>query len=677
MLRQPAPPAHRPRPRWPTVALFAVLALLFAVAGRSDLPAADPGASPGDASPGLSDAGPVPRGSGSAPREAKPVLRDLAVLVDPAGKETLTSVLAAEPECFTPLPSGILVAGYTRRVHWLRFTLDAPAGEWILDILPPYLDDLRLYEPDADRPGVFSERRAGFGLPLTAGEIPYRGFAFRLVQPDDQPRTFFLRLATTGSSILVPRLWAPAAFHANATLEASLLLAGLAVLLTVMLLALNHWFWLRDPLSPWFLAYVGCLFLNLLGGFGFVAQYLFPDSPLINRYWLGVFALGAIAFGNGFYRLLFNIDRRHRLLYRLYWVGTIVPLLGIPPVLLGYRTEVISPLLNAVILMNGIGLYLSLRLWWRREPGSGFMLSANLLSMLGILETILHLLGYIQAGLSPLYSLHVASLGTVLALYLAIGARYRGLQEERLRAQDRARRAQAEADQERAAREEQSGLFAMISHEIKTPLTMIDGAVQSLQALVPPAPEVDRRHERIRRAVSRINALVEKTLEYDRIGHETQSLERRVSLDLGRLTQSVIAGYGLPVSRLTLRLAGPVPVIGTPGLIEVLLANLVDNALKYSPEDTQVSVTLGTTGPTAILEVRDRGPGIPPSLRPILFDRYVRGRNVGDITGAGLGLYLVRRIARWHDGEVECLERKAGGACLRVTLPLSPRRETA
>lgn len=608
---------------------------------------------------------------------AGPALRDLAVLVDPAGEETLASVLAAAPERFTPLPSGNLVAGYTRRVHWLRFTLDAPAGEWILDILPPFLDDLRLYEPDPGRPGVFRERRAGFGLPITNGQIPYRGIAFRLAQPDDQPRTYYLRLATTGSSILVPRLWAPVAFHAHDTLEASLLLAGLAVLLTVMLLALNHWFWLRDPLSPWFLAYVGCLFLNLLGSFGFVAQYLLPNAPLTNRHWLGIFALGSIAFGNGFYRLLFNIDRRHRLLYRLYWAGIVVPLLGIPLVLLGYRTEVISPMLNAVILMNGIGLYLSLRLWRRGEPGSGFMFTANLISMLGILVTILHLLGYVHAGLPPLYSLHVASLGTVLALYLAIGARFRGLREERQRAQDRARRAQAEAERERAAREEQRGLFAMISHEIKTPLTMIDGAVQSLQALVPPAPEVDRRHERIRRAVSRINALVEKTLEYDRIGHETQTLEHRISLDLGRLTHGVITGYGLPVTRLALTVAGPVPIIGNPNLIEVLLANLVDNALKYSPEDTQVTVTLGITRQAAFLEVRDRGPGIPPPLRPILFDRYVRGQNVGDIPGAGLGLYLVRRIARWHDGEVECLEREAGGACLRVTLPLSPRKEMA
>ena len=71
-----------------------------------------------------------------------------------------------------------------------------------------------------------------------------------------------------------------------------------------------------------------------------------------------------------------------------------------------------------------------------------------------------------------------------------------------------------------------------------------------------------------------------------------------------------------------------------------------------------------------MLEVCDQGPGIPPALRTILFDRYVRGADVGDIPGTGLGLYLVRRIARWHEGEVECRDPDAGGACLLVTLPL-------
>lgn len=280
------------------------------------------------------------------------------------------------------------------------------------------------------------------------------------------------------------------------------------------------------------------------------------------------------------------------------------------------------------------------------------------------------ILGHISGGLPILYSLHIASLGTVLALYLAVGARYRGLLEERKRAQESAHQAQAEARRERAAREEQSGLFAMISHEIKTPLTMIDGAVQSLQALVTGEPEVDRRHQRIRRAVSRINALVEKTLEYDRIGLDTLSQERRSSVDLTRLTAGLLAGYALPASRLCLTEVGPCPVLGNPGLLEVMLANLVDNALKYSPPETQVAVRVRAGGPAVVLEVCDQGPGIPPALRPILFDRYVRGADVGDIPGTGLGLYLVRRIARWHEGEVECRDPDAGGACLLVTLPL-------
>ncbi len=600
----------------------------------------------------------------------EPVVRDLSVLVDPDGTETIASIAGGDPARFLPLRGGSLAAGYSRKVHWLRFALADSAGEWYLDILPPYLDDLRLYVPDLDQPGVFSERRAGDLLPFAAREVPYRGFVFPLRLPDGRARHFYLRLATTSSSVLVPRLWSPAAFHAAASLEAGLLFASLAILLTVMLLALNNWFWLRDPLSPWFLGYVGCLFLNMAATAGFVGQYLLPEAPDLANHWVRLTALGAIACGNGFYRLLFGVDPGQRVLYGLYQAGIWVPLAFIPLTFVGYQTEVMSPVLQFVLVMNGVGLYLATRLWRRREAGGGFMLIANLISMLGLLVLMLLILGYISGGLPSLYSLHIASLGTVLALYLAVGARYRGLLDERQHAQEGARQAHAEARRERAAREEQSGLFAMISHEIKTPLTMIDGAVQSLQALVTGEPEVDRRHQRIRRAVERINALVEKTLEYDRIGLETLSLERHSSVDLTRLTSDLLAGYALPASRLSLVEAEPCLVLGNPGLLEVMLANLVDNALKYSPAETQVAVRVRPGAPTAVLEVCDQGPGIPPTLRPILFGRYVRGADVGDIPGTGLGLYLVRRIARWHGGEVECRDLDAGRHCLLVTLPL-------
>lgn len=272
-------------------------------------------------------------------------------------------------------------------------------------------------------------------------------------------------------------------------------------MLTVMLLTLNNWFWLRDPLSPWFLGYVGCLFLNMAGAAGFVGQFVLPEAPDLANHWVRLTALGAIACGNGFYRLLFGVDSGQRVLYGLYQAGIWVPLAVIPLTFVGYQTEVMWPVLAFVLVMNGVGLYLATRLWRRREAGGGFMLIANLISMLGLLVLMLLVLGYISGGLPSLYSLHIASLGTVLALYLAVGARY-------------------------------------------------------LEAL--------RRCWRC----------------------------------------------------------------------------------------------------------ATRAPGIPPALRTILFDRYVRGADVGDIPGTGLGLYLVRRIARWHEGEVECRDPDAGGACLLVTLPL-------
>ena len=94
----------------------------------------------------------------------EPRLSDLAVLEDKSGTENIQSVSAASN--FKPLPGGMLAAGFTRSVHWLRFTVTAPAGESWLDILPAYLEDLRLYQPDPVHPGSFIERRSGSALPF-------------------------------------------------------------------------------------------------------------------------------------------------------------------------------------------------------------------------------------------------------------------------------------------------------------------------------------------------------------------------------------------------------------------------------------------------------------------------------------------------------------------------------
>ena len=100
-----------------------------------------------------------------AAQAAEPVLRDLAVLEDKAGGETIAHIAAAAPERFKSLPGGSFAGGFTRSAHWFRFTV-AHSGETWLDLQPPVLDDLRLFEPDVNAPGGWRERRTGDTLPV-------------------------------------------------------------------------------------------------------------------------------------------------------------------------------------------------------------------------------------------------------------------------------------------------------------------------------------------------------------------------------------------------------------------------------------------------------------------------------------------------------------------------------
>ncbi|MGI9135397.1 MAG: 7TMR-DISMED2 domain-containing protein, partial [Rhodoferax sp.] len=88
---------------------------------------------------------------------AEAALRGMAVLEDASGSETIASISTADPARFRTLPGPALEAGYSRSAHWLRFQIEAPAGPWWLDILPSYLDDIRLFEPDLAHPGQFIE----------------------------------------------------------------------------------------------------------------------------------------------------------------------------------------------------------------------------------------------------------------------------------------------------------------------------------------------------------------------------------------------------------------------------------------------------------------------------------------------------------------------------------------
>jgi two-component system sensor histidine kinase KdpD len=105
-------------------------------------------------------------------------------------------------------------------------------------------------------------------------------------------------------------------------------------------------------------------------------------------------------------------------------------------------------------------------------------------------------------------------------------------------------------------------------------------------------------------------------------------------------------------------------------LVEQVLVNLLDNALKYTPEGRPIDLSVRLEKDRLVVEVADQGPGLPPEDLPRLFDKFYRGPQNGKTAGAGLGLSICKGFVEIHGGTITAENRPQGGALFRFTLPL-------
>jgi signal transduction histidine kinase len=110
-----------------------------------------------------------------------------------------------------------------------------------------------------------------------------------------------------------------------------------------------------------------------------------------------------------------------------------------------------------------------------------------------------------------------------------------------------------------------------------------------------------------------------------------------------------------------------------------VLQNLLQNAIKYSPQGGEVEIELGAQDGMVYVRVADRGVGIPDEALPQIFERFYRAPNTdpSQISGMGIGLYVVREVVRLHGGSVTVAQRPGGGSCFCLSLPRAPDGEVS
>jgi heavy metal sensor kinase len=217
------------------------------------------------------------------------------------------------------------------------------------------------------------------------------------------------------------------------------------------------------------------------------------------------------------------------------------------------------------------------------------------------------------------------------------------------------------------------------SHELRTPLTVLRGELEDQAQNSGLPPESRERLGSLLEEVERLSRIVDQLLTLSRLDAGEAQVEW-VRFDLADLAATTADQMGLLAKDKGIELvcasAGPVMVEGDRARMKQVVVNLLDNAIKYTPEGGRVRVETSAAGDRAILEVSDTGRGIAPAALPHIFERFYReaGTRARHPEGAGLGLPIVKSICAAHEGEVAVAETSDRGTRIRVTLPAAGSR---
>jgi signal transduction histidine kinase len=597
---------------------------------------------------------------------ANDAIIERAYFEDPSNALQINDVRGdAFAEQFKPY-TGPLNRGYSKSALWLKLTLrpidtsnsDAtpqvahPDQRYVLRIQPSYLDEIALFEAES----------ATKGSRLTGDQYPMSSQAYRslnhnfVIQASSQPQTVWLRLKTSSTSLIHVEASSMEQAIAKDALQYLLMGSFIGFLFLFFCWAAVHWLDHREPM-------IGVLAVNQFIALAFSLAILgynrFIWGNQIPAEWLdtSTSVLSLLAAASSIYfnmQFLKEFDPppigQRLILGMVAMLPVELLLLSSGQVLAAMQLNMLMVTLAPICFML---IALNCRAWTLPQPTPPVFSKTMLVSFYGL--SLVLLIGFALPSLGLIPSTEMAlqtnsiyGLVTGLILIVTLQLRSRRQQKSHLEAQKNLEVAQQQVVQETKQREDQVQFMAMLTHELKTPLSIVrmalgadassqkikaraDQAIQDMSNVIDRCAWIDRLHEREFVITKSGFDLVE---ELDRIIFSNNAQ--------GRIQQvSSIASCSV---------ASDVRMVGT------LMGNLIDNALKYahpdSPIDVRVVPKLQEQPPHVAVEITSR-PGLcgwPEASK--VFEKYYRSPGARRQTGSGLGLYQAAHIAQQLGGKM-------------------------
>ena len=622
---------------------------------------------------------------------------------DPSGKQTLSEITSSsKAPAFRALnlrTGQEANFGFSTDTYWIKFTLqrtEAAGKHWVLEIPYLSLNSITFYAPGQPPVQVGTEFSANlkplfyplYALPLEVTQVP---------------QTYYLQVRSDYAVTLPLSLWSRNAFShefSNKLLLQALYFGGL---LSLAIYNLLLFFSLRERSYFVYTCFSLAMALGMFAGNGYGRLYLWPESPawdnIAQTTCFGVTGALSLLFATSFLRTKKVAPRTHqllRLLITAYLVSTGILLASLwtnIPASLGFEL-ILWTTIPGTLGMLFAGIY---ALRSGNSSALYFLLACSTL-WIGATAAALRAFDLIPTNSLTLYALQIGSCLEMLLLSFALAHRINNERAQRIAAQetsislnaqllelsqnneavlarkvsDRTQHLQRLALSEKNLREQYVRFGAMISHEFRNPL----GIIETQATLIQREQQFginrsEERSETILSATHRLTRLFDQWIKSDQLQQPInepmlQRVPLKTILDPVLLTargmhrERVINVGSIPIVTITADLA----------LIEIALLNLIDNAIKYSPEYEPVAIDFADKDDYLGIVVTDKGEGMRAKESASILTPYIRTAGSMNKPGYGLGLAFVSYIAELHNGSIEVKSQPGLGSQFYLWLPL-------
>lgn len=629
-------------------------------------------------------------------------IEDVAVLEDVKGVLTIedvsSSALARQFKVWDH-KHGQLNLGFSNSTYWIRIPLqrqpEAPAS-WVIEVPFFQLDTVDFFAPDK------AAVETGGRRPLTSRPFLHRFFAFP-IEVSTETDVFYLRV-TSYHSLTVPlTVWQEQPFrhHVQSTLILQSLYFGglIALLIYNLFLAIS----LKDLRFLLYALFAGNLGMAMLAGNGLGQMFVWPGNGHFDGIAQTLFLALAGAFAMLFANHFLQSDRYEPRVSKALKLFAIVYLVDAAALLSapwhGLPLQWIVELLFLVTLPAGaLVVVAGFRVRQRGHKGVRFFLLAWLILWSGAITATLRAFELLPTNIFTSYSLQISSAIEMLLLALALADVIHLERQERESAQRESLRANqrmlenARTSEERLEREVQKRTLeleraldtetqllekymrfgALISHEFRNPLGIVDSQISLLRKEHEKGQlNLERRLDTMTSATRRLLSLFDTWLHGDRLQHAMQDMKPQ-HIPLAAWLRELIDAQTMyheshPLELKISHLIGD--IWADENLLEVAMLNLIDNACKYSEAGQPVVIETRQKPGWIGIAVTDQGCGIDNKNHSAVFEDYHRVSSESTISGLGLGLAFVRRIVHMHQGELELKSAIGEGSSFCLWLP--------